>query len=76
VGAHEYVVFFQQRDLFLALQERLRQPDAWTASYNGSRQRYVELGGYRYWIVWPAANRERVRANLSRCGGCHRRHER
>ena len=74
VGPHEYVIFYKDQALFEAIRERLKAPDAWVASYHGSRVRYVELDGWRYWITWPAANREQVPPNAPVCRGCHRRH--
>jgi hypothetical protein len=59
VGTHEYIVLPQQPDLYKAIAARFKgAPDAWYATYNGSRFRYLTLGPHRYWIMGIVVNRD------------------
>jgi hypothetical protein len=51
ISPHEYMLLKDEPpELLRLLRLRLGAPDAWSASYNGRRYKYVAIGGLKYWL--------------------------
>lgn len=61
VGPHEYIVRKNDPETFDALKKLLSQsPDGYYSEYKGSRYRYVNIEGWKYWSFQIILNREKL----------------